>query len=954
MYGSIDEIAGNWIECYEKANNFPKLEKKEIGVFSENNQKFVLRFPENSTFLKNKHGFFETMEISEAEEILGDRYKFVPCSIQRITDYMPVPIMTPSGDYCILAIDAFKLVFHQLVFVFKIFQKIELDSWNVVVDYVKLLMDELEMDTKSIYFVALDKLEEIQQKTHEFFKNIKDKKVNAIKNIGKDGFNLKFLKKELKDLGLVKVLPNVTEHAKLALDKVESKKKQEKLRTCDLFDASRMCQFEAFLGEFPKLRTFLHNQNACYHSLTKCELCEKKRMNQSEWKEYKSSEVTLKQNSVKIGKTKVSSWYLECSNGTRLFPNYSFTKLYACRTPNYRMLIMDDEDLKILADTSKPTDDILRNLGSFLIVPDTYFEYEQERIFEKEFYCFKIVNSFGDSVMDASHSVFFLLRRCLPFLNAITGNCGVNTGKCRMVLKIKLLSEMKEFGRLKEGAYISFDKVNRIAGKLTDNCGCLTPIKDAEKFLDLEFLTDYLSTFFEEKDSKLKKMCENVLTFLSQDPRDKRENGPRVRVDLHDSDANHESLEGEDSMDFEEELQKANRVDEFKAQLIHLQEQYVAMELDNGKLMELRKLNEELSSRITELTDSDKKLTDANTQLTKRVTQLESQLKNEKQKTERMESRHRKEISEIKRSLSEQVSENSQLETQLAMKNSEIESLNQKYQDILKMNEELKKNQESPTSESENIKIIELESLLEEEKQKTHELAQGMIPPLQRLAGGRLNLHLEKEISEIRRTNCRLENENIRLSAQVEQLNLTLKAVFQHFGPIKTIVSSSPTQTTPEELTKHQLNFRKIKDSFSTGKHMKQAKDMIERLISASNGPELHEMARYELLQYEGQIQRYLQSVEVNIQNSEQLDLPDFPSLSDRFLKEYWKYCLGVDDASEDGPPECLICLGEMFSEEKTMKLCINMAQKKPFMPTMSERAPGSERISTAVLMIHD
>ncbi|CAL2035857.1 unnamed protein product [Caenorhabditis brenneri] len=443
-------------------------------------------------------------------------------------------------------------------------------------------------------------------------------------------------------------------------------------------------------------------------------------------------------------------------------------------------------------------------------------------------------------------------------------------------------------------------------------------------------------------------------------PNDKSENGSETRVNVHDSDADPESLENENSMDFEE---------------------------DTGKIMELRKMNEELSSRITELTNfekklavantqltkrvtqletrlknekqktekmqsklrediseskralteqvlensqlelqitkltnSEKKLRDANTQLTKRVTHLESQLKNEEQRTERMESKHRKEISKIKRALTEQISENAQLETQIAMKNSEIERLNQKYQEILTMNEELKKGQENLTNESDKNRIIEFESLLEEEKQKTIELAQGMIPPLQRLAGGRLNLHLEKEISEIRRTNCRLENENIRLSAQVEQQNLTLKAVFQHFGPLKTTFSSSSTQTSPEELTKNHLSLQKIKDSFSTGKHMKQAKDMIERLISVSNRSEIHEMARYELQQYEGQIQNYLQSVEVNIQNSEQLDLPDFPSLSDRFLKEYWKYCIGADDASEDGLPECLICLVEMIPEEKTMK----------------------------------
>ncbi|CAL2037584.1 unnamed protein product [Caenorhabditis brenneri] len=337
-------------------------------------------------------------------------------------------------------------------------------------------------------------------------------------------------------------------------------------------------------------------------------------------------------------------------------------------------------------------------------------------------------------------------------------------------------------------------------------------------------------------------------------------------------------------------------------------------------------------------------LSDSKNQLIDKVSNLESQLKAEQQKTKKLEqaasaeqSKQRQEISEKERTINE-------LTEVLKQKTSEIEQVESQFEveRVLKnsLEDELANNNEA-ISELTNYQnhLIgrngHLESLLEREKQRTQELAQTMSPMLQRLAGGQIDVDLEQEVSEIKNVNSRLQDTNNQLTAQVEQQKMVIKSFFEHFGQVQKTYSSSSCQTTPEEFTsgytgvKHHLwSLQKIKDSFRKGNQLEQAKKMAEKLSIQQP-----EMADYELQQYEAQLHHYLQSIEVNIQKMKKtgecthLDpIPDLPTFSDRFLKEYWKLADNKNSEPEAPPgsipedPECLICLIEMNLKEKTTK----------------------------------
>ncbi|CAL2037580.1 unnamed protein product [Caenorhabditis brenneri] len=347
---------------------------------------------------------------------------------------------------------------------------------------------------------------------------------------------------------------------------------------------------------------------------------------------------------------------------------------------------------------------------------------------------------------------------------------------------------------------------------------------------------------------------------------------------------------------------------------------------------------------ITDLKNVEKKsketiqmLSDSKSQLIDKVSNLESQLKSEQQKTKKLEQAASAEQSKRQQAVNE-------LSEILKQKTSEIEQLESQFEveRVLKnsLEDELA-NKNVAISELTNYQnqLIErnghLESLLEREKQRTQELAQTLSPSLQRMAGGQIDVDLEQEISEIKNVNSRLHDTNNQLTTQVEQQKMVIKSFFEHFGQIQKTYSSSSCQTTPEEFTrgytgvKHHLwSLQKIKDSFGRGKHLEQAKEMAGKL--STQHPE---MANYELQQYEAQLHHYLQSIEVNIQKIKKtgecthLDpIPDLPTFSDRFLREYWKLAENKNSEPEAPPgsipedPECLICLIEMNPKEKTIK----------------------------------
>ncbi|PIC41850.1 hypothetical protein B9Z55_009127 [Caenorhabditis nigoni] len=125
------------------------------------------------------------------------------------------------------------------------------------------------------------------------------------------------------------------------------------------------------------------------------------------------------------------------------------------------------------------------------------------------------------------------------------------------------------------------------------------------------------------------------------------------------------------------------------------------------------------------------------------------------------------------------------------------------------------------------------------------------------------------------------------------------------------------------EATQTLQRLRNIKNRFQNKEQLKLARTMTDKLIQMSNRPEIRELALYEYQQYEANFQNYTQLVDLNIEKMKETrdcslysPLPKPPAFSDRFMNEYWLEC----DKRKKHDSECLYCLCEMNSDQKTLK----------------------------------
>ncbi|EFO90945.1 hypothetical protein CRE_29030 [Caenorhabditis remanei] len=125
---------------------------------------------------------------------------------------------------------------------------------------------------------------------------------------------------------------------------------------------------------------------------------------------------------------------------------------------------------------------------------------------------------------------------------------------------------------------------------------------------------------------------------------------------------------------------------------------------------------------------------------------------------------------------------------------------------------------------------------------------------------------------------------------------------------------SAPPVTVVTDWRQKLLEFQQIKDDFSKDRRLKEARSMVDRLISTSDCAETEDLARYELNQLEVSTRILMEALELNIQKIERthdcsdlLPLWDFPTLSQGFLE---KYRLEMEkkplEISED--THCFIC----------------------------------------------
>ncbi|PIC41750.1 hypothetical protein B9Z55_009053 [Caenorhabditis nigoni] len=316
----------------------------------------------------------------------------------------------------------------------------------------------------------------------------------------------------------------------------------------------------------------------------------------------------------------------------------------------------------------------------------------------------------------------------------------------------------------------------------------------------------------------------------------------------------------------------------------------------------------------------------------KRTEDVEKELKALKLEMKRLKTfeEKAKRLEDVEKKLKERNLEQKQmrlemktLEGKMEQKTLELETKRKECEDLKKKLEEHEErfygiSNFTVTNHYQSERIEHILSQLEIEKQTTQSLEQ-QIHDFQKKDEFQMN-----QISENLRLMEGLQNE-------IQGLSLR-NAELQKATPPITPSTSSEVES-PSFYREELWKLQKIKDSFCQKKQVTVAKEMVERLKSSTNRQEIHQIADYELLQFQGKVYQYIEEVELNIQKirdtrecSSVFPLPDYPAFSRRFLKIYWN---SIDNPKLDVPEsvvgevadsECLICFFEMNSDQKTLK----------------------------------
>ncbi|KAF1765058.1 hypothetical protein GCK72_005009 [Caenorhabditis remanei] len=365
---------------------------------------------------------------------------------------------------------------------------------------------------------------------------------------------------------------------------------------------------------------------------------------------------------------------------------------------------------------------------------------------------------------------------------------------------------------------------------------------------------------------------------------------------------------------------------------------------DKKNTLEMQKLTEKYEKKVLrcdELELEMKKMEDNNREenqkLVEKVESKENQVNELERKMKKMErdlKGNEKKIKFLEKKLTDKDKELDQLKTgksKLAMeKNRTIENLKREV-----------------TDSAEKLKQLELAmSTLQVSEAKAREVNNELN---QKLTQDFLRFEeIEKEISEKNQTIEKLEKARMESSLDNEkskkEIQNTISIFEQQLQTLHRMTGSSseedpyspqiPSREESEGFRAQLWKLQKIKESMDRGDEIEQAKEMMRKMISLSENPEIDLFAAYEFQQYEGKIQNYTQLVEVNIQKlkktrevSELSPLPDFPAFSDKFVSELW---LGIKkkqeieikkrEEIEVRDSECYFCAEEMKQDEKTLQ----------------------------------
>ncbi|KAF1764007.1 hypothetical protein GCK72_003953 [Caenorhabditis remanei] len=261
-----------------------------VRLFEDGDQKFVMKSElfdainkknTNDRIIDFCDGEFtiSTMDWGEVEEKYGEKIgsvEFIRTPILR-AKHKAIPIPQPTGDgFCIPAVDALFDFIKTVIFVVKPYQKFKNPYLHDLTPGYAITDGAFIPDFKTPYFVKLDKLRELKGLLHIMSSVLLGIPAKEVRNAKSDGFTVQNLKNELKHLSLTETFTEIENYAEVVYKHVDRVKKEQFLRTCDLFDAIEHCQRICIINRVPRLKKFLHNQKGCARVPgLKCDECTK-------------------------------------------------------------------------------------------------------------------------------------------------------------------------------------------------------------------------------------------------------------------------------------------------------------------------------------------------------------------------------------------------------------------------------------------------------------------------------------------------------------------------------------------------------------------------------------------------------------------------------------------------------------------------------------------------------
>ncbi|CAO4368980.1 unnamed protein product [Caenorhabditis nigoni] len=282
---------------------------------------------------KEVNGKLMTMSYEKVQRKYKDRIgniEFIKYPIQR-AGHKAVPIMTPSGGHCILAMDFLFEFLKELIFTHRIFQKT--DCKHKLRRFLLRYNEFFSPHHKSIFFVTLEKQCFEGDKLMFFWRDYENIPYKCVRNVGEDGFTVQDLKEELEYLGLTETFPDIQDFVDTVYSGVFNAKKEEFMRTCDMFKA---------------LHLFLHTQNACHlFPDVNCDFCvssNQNQLNNASWKEphFKKIFCTCHQSDPE----NTYLYEVDLLDGTKLTNSYfMFFNMEQIRKNNIKYFLYDTQDL---------------------------------------------------------------------------------------------------------------------------------------------------------------------------------------------------------------------------------------------------------------------------------------------------------------------------------------------------------------------------------------------------------------------------------------------------------------------------------------------------------------------------------------------------------------------------------------------------------------------------------